>query len=111
MELKSITLKNVLIKETRTEEDVTVQIIPFDKFDDDHVEFAYAYSDMLYRAPSKFKNMDDAARGYVKTFVAYEDENDKNSPYAKVAQDLRACRTLFNQDDIALALASFFENA
>ena len=113
IELKEVELKNVLIKATRTTENLKVKVIPFDRYNDDHVEFAYAYSDMLYRVPSKFKTMDDASKGYVKLFVEhkFEDEKDEKSTFSKVLKDLRACRTLFNSDDVSMSFTDFFENA
>lgn len=112
VELKEIELKNVLIK-GKPDEDITVKVVPFDRYNDKHVEFAYEYSDMLFRAPSAFKNVTEASRSYVQLFVSHAeaDEKNENSSFSKVAKDLRACRTLFNQDDIMLALNDFFENA
>lgn len=112
IELQEIELKNVLVKGA-ADENITVKVVPFDKYSDSHVEFAYSYSDMLYKAPSPFKNVNDAARGYVKIFVAHteEEEKDPKSLFSKVQNDLRACRTLFNQDNIMKALNDFFENA
>jgi hypothetical protein len=113
VELLTVELKNVLIKKTRTSENLSVQVVPFDRYDDSHVEFAYAYSDMLYRAPSKFKTVDDASRGYVQTFLARKEEDltNEDSTFNKVLHDTRACRTLFNSEVVMIALTDFFENA
>lgn len=113
VKLQEIELKNVLVKATRSEENIKVKVVPFDRYNDKHVEFAYSYSDMLYRAPSPFKNVDDAAREYVKVFVAHTeaDEKDEKTTFSKVLNDSRARRTLFNQDAIMSALSDFFENA
>ncbi len=111
--LQEIELKNVLVKKSRTSEDLKVKVVPFDRYNDKHVEFAYAYSDMVYRAPSTFTSIDDAARAYVKLFLVHTEEDEKNedSVYNKVARDTRACRTIFNQDVIMAELEDFFENA
>jgi len=113
VEVEEIELKNVLVKKTRTTENLKVKVIPFDRYNDKHVEFAYAYSDMLYRAPSSFTNVDDTSRAYVKLFLVHKEAEEKkdDSVFTKVSQDLRACRTLFNQDNIMGALNDFFENA
>ena len=112
VELKEIELKNVLVKGL-PDENIKVRIVPFDRYNEAHVSFAYEYSDMLFKAPSPFKNINEAARGYVKIFVAHivDEEKDEKSNFNKVLNDLRACRTLFNQDDIMIALNDFFENA
>jgi len=113
VELKKVELKNVLVKSTKTTEDLTVEIIPFDRYNDAHVDFAYAYSDMLYRAPSKFRDINEASKAYARLFLLYTEEDEKNelSTFNKVCNDLRACRTVFNQDDNIKSLTDFFENA
>ena len=110
--LQEIELKNVLIK-GKGAENITVKVVPFDRYNDKHVEFAYAYSDMLFRAPSSFTNVSEASKAYVRLFVVHTEieEKDKESTYNKVLADLRASRSLFNQDAIMLALNDFFENA
>lgn len=112
VELKEIELKNVLAKGL-PDENIKVKVVPFDRYSDAHVEFAYAYSDMLYRMPSEFKNGNDAAKAYVKLFVVHteDEEKDVKSKFNMVKNDLRACRTLFNQDEIMKSLTNFFENA
>ena len=107
-----VMLRNVLYGD-RQRRDMTVEVIQFDPYNDEHVEFAYAYSDMLYRAPSAFRNVGEAARAYVQLFMVHTKENEINpdSDYNHVLNDLRACRTLFNREGIILALDSFFENA
>jgi hypothetical protein len=112
IELKEIEVKNVLVR-GKEPETLRVKVVPFDRYNDKHVEFAYAYSDMLYRAPSVFKNVSDVSRGYVQIFVSHTDADAKEAgtAFSKVANDLRSCRTLFNQDDIMSALSDFFENA
>lgn len=115
-DLEKIELKNVLWKDaegTKHKEDVTAEVIEFDDYNDQHVEFAYAHSDMLFKAPSIFKDVSEASRAYVKIFMAHkaEDEERKDSNFNKVYNDLRACRTLFNQDSIMKKLNDFFDNA
>lgn len=111
VELQTILLKNVACNGIR--KDIEVQVVPFNSLDDDHVEFAYNYSDMLFRAPSPFKTVSDAAKGYVALFMVHkkEDTTDTNSNYSYVMNDLRACRSLFNQDKIQQDINDFFENA
>jgi len=113
MKFDKVELLNVLVKKTRTTENITVDVVPFDRFNDAHVEFAYAYSDMLYRAPSSFKTVDDTSRAYAKLFVVHEQDEEKveTSTLYKVLNDLRACRTLFNQEKITSDIVNFFENA
>lgn len=110
--LQEVELKNVLIK-GKNPENIKVKVVPFDRYNEKHVEFAYAYSDMLYRAPSTFSNVSEASKAYVRIFVAHTeaDEKNKESDYNKVLSDLRAARSIFNQDAIMLALNDFFENA
>lgn len=109
---EKVELKNVLYGD-KQRKDITVEVMPFDPYNDEHVEFAYAYSDMLYRAPSMFKNISDVARAYVQMFMVHtkEQEAQPESNYNLVVNDLRACRTLFNREGIMLALNDFFENA
>lgn len=104
-------LKNVLCPEGQR--DINVQVTDFDRRKDAHVDFAYAYADMLGRVPSKFSNVSDAAREYVTLFMHHkqEDELDAGSDYTCVLKDLRACRTLFHQPDVQKQLQDFFVNA
>jgi len=108
---EKIELKNVLFDGGQC--DITVEVIPFDRYKDEHVEFAYAYSDMLFRAPSEFKNVSEASRAYVRTFMVRkkDDETDASSNFSKVVGDLRACRTMFHQPNIMQALNDFFGGA
>lgn len=111
-EFDNVELKNVLLKGGGSE-NITVKVVPFNRYNNSHVEFAYAYSDMLYRAPSDFTNVSEASKAYVKLFMVHKEEDEKNpeSDFSKVYNDLRACRTLFHQDKISLDLNNFFENA
>ena len=110
--VETVELKNVMFGDGQ-KKDVSVDVVPFDPYNDDHVEFAYGYSDMLFRAPSAFKNISEAARGYVALFMVHtrEQETQADSTYNMVLKDTRACRTLFNREGIMLALNDFFENA
>lgn len=112
VKMETVELKNVLFGDNG-QENITVKVVPFNRRDDDHVEFAYAYSDMLYRAPSPFKTVSDAAREYVRLFMVHtkEDEAKADSIFSRIYGDLRACRTLFHQNNIQQALNDFFENA
>lgn len=109
---ESIELKKVLVKglEPKT---ITVEVVPFDPYNDEHVEFSYAYSDMLYRMPSAFKDVSEASRTYVKKFMVHtgEDEDNAESDFNRVYNDLRACRVLFHKETISKALNDFFANA
>lgn len=95
------------------ERDITVEVIPFNRRNDEHVEFAYSYSDMLYRVPSDFKNVSEAARKYAAMFIAYKEEDLTNpeSDYNTICADTRACRTLFYKENFQKALQGFFEIA
>lgn len=112
IEKTKVELKNVLFGD-RQSKDITVEVVPFDRYDEAHVAFAYSYSDMLFRAPSPFKSISDAAQAYVLLFMAHSEEDKANasSDINLVLGDLRACRTLFHQPDIAKALDDFFANA
>lgn len=109
--MKSITLKNVAHGDSVS--DVTVQVVPFSTRNNAHVEFAFAYADMLSRAPSTFANLNDAAFGYVKLFVVHKEEDSANPdcPYYHISRDIRAARTLLNDETIQKALNDFFVNA
>lgn len=109
---RKVELKNVLFGQTGAQ-DITVEVVPFNRRNDDHVEFAYAYSDMLFRAPSEFENISQAARRYVAMFMVHkvEDETNPDSNLNKVLGDLRACRILFNQPETQKEFQDFFENA
>jgi len=110
--MTTIDLKNVLVKGEGAE-DITVQVVDFDRYNDAHVKFAYNYSDMLFRAPSPFSDVSEAAKEYVKKFLVHTeaDEKDPKSTFSKIYNDLRACRTLFHKEKITLDLNNFFENA
>jgi len=71
LELREVTLKNVVTPDGETS--LTVKVLPFNKRNDDHVDFAFAYMDMLGRVPSKFQNVSDAAKGYVELFMAHKE--------------------------------------
>lgn len=105
-----VTIKGVL--DGDKERDITVNTIPFNKRNDEHVRFAYAFSDMLFRAPSPFTDICDAAKAYVPIFVQHSsaEELDANSDYNLIYNDLRACRVLFNSPTIQKAFNDFFGN-
>lgn len=108
---EKVTLKNVLFgKDGR--EDIEVEVVPFDPYNDAHVEFATAFVDCCGRMPSEFRNLNDVARAYVRIFMVHtkDDEVNPESKYRKVLDDLRASRTLFHQPNVAKALDDFFEN-
>lgn len=106
-----VTLRNVM--SNHATEDIEVEVMPFDQFNEDHVDFAYKYSDMLFRAPSPFSNISDASKAYVLLFVVHtkDSENDPNSKISKVLGDTRASRTLLMRPEIQAALDTFFANA
>ena len=62
---KNVELKNVLFD--GGQEDLTIEVVPFNRYNEQHTEFAFAYSDMLYRAPSEFRNISDASKAYIRT--------------------------------------------
>lgn len=109
VEITKIILQNVLSGQNN-EEDLDVEVVSFNRRNDDHVEFAFSYSDMLLKAPSDFRNISDAARRYVDLFMVHkaEDETNPESTYNKVRGDLKACRTLFHQPKIQKDLNDFF---
>ncbi len=106
-----VQLRNVMFN--RSTEDIEVEVVPFDQFNEDHVDFAYKYSDMLFRAPSAFRDISDASKAYAMLFVVHtkESENDPDSKISKVLGDTRACRTLLMRPEIQAALDTFFANA
>lgn len=106
---RKVELKNVIFGTTGSQ-DIIVEVIPFDRRNDEHVEFAFAYSDMLMRAPSEFENISQAARKYVTLFMVHtaEDETNENSNFLKVVGDLRACRILFNNVHTQKEFSDFF---
>ena len=107
----SIVLKNVLTPEG--ERDITADVVPFSRRNDAHVDFAYAYADMMGRMPSRFGNLTDVSRGYVELFMVHKEDDAKNSEsdYSCVLSDVRACRTLFHQEDAQKSFHGFFANA
>ena len=111
-QLEKVTLKNVLC-EDGSQKNITVEIVPFSRRNDDHVDFAFAYSDMLGRIPSPFRDMTDVAIRAVELFVVHKEEDalDVNSDYYLVHKDKRAARTLLNTPSLQQALFDFFENA
>lgn len=109
---QKITLKNVMYGND-SEKDIDVEVLPFNRRNDAHVEFAYAYSDMLFRLPSAYKDVSEISRAYVAIFMVRtkEQEQTEDSDFTLVYNDLRACRTLFNQPGIQQALNDFLGNA
>lgn len=107
-EFEKVELKKVLCGEV--EKDITVEIVPFNRRNDDHVDFALATSDMLGRLPSDFHSMSDAARRCAELFIVHTEAqaNDPTSDYSYILNDKRACRLLFNTASIQKALADFF---
>ena len=84
--------------------------MPFDRYNNEHVEFGFSYADMIGRMPSEFRNLSDAARAYVRLFMVRkrEDETDKNSDFNKVLGDLSSCRELIYNPKIVQELTDFF---
>ena len=108
MEKREVKLTKVL---TETgEKDITVTIVPFNRRNDDHVDFVLGVSDMFGRAPSPFKTVTDAAVRYVELFVAHtaEQADDPKSDYSLVHADKRAARILFNDPAFQKEMADFF---
>ena len=106
-----VELQNVLCAEgTRN---ITVEVVPFNRRNNDHVEFAFAVADMVGRMPSPFATMSDAAKRYVELFMVHkeEDANNADSDFSCVYNDLRACRILYNTPEFQKQLADFFELA
>lgn len=109
---EKIELKNVLT-EDGSQKNITVEVVPFDRRKDEHVEFAFAYSDMLSRMPSVFSTMTDAAVRAVELFMVHKEADEKTptSDFYLVHADKRAARTLLNNSSLTKELFDFFENA
>ncbi len=110
IKLRKVTLKKVLTPES--EQDFTVEVVPFNRRNDDHVKFAFDYIDMLGRKPSPFETESDAARAYAMLFMAHkaDDLNDQNSAISCVLSDVRACRVLLFQAETQKEFHDFFVN-
>lgn len=110
VKLEKVELKNVLFD--GGQEDLTVEVMPFDRYDEKHTEFAYAYSDMLCKIQSELTSVSEASRAYVCIFMVHtiEDKKNRTSSFNKVLGDLRACRSLFHQPEVLKSLNDFFEN-
>mgnify|MGYP006867374078 CR=1 FL=1 len=110
--MKQVEVKNVLTP-TGEERNFTVEIVPFNRRNDDHVRFAFAYLDMLNKLPSELSSVSDAAQRFVELFVAHkaEDISNPDSVYSCIVKDIRAARTLFNDRELQKSLFDFFENA
>lgn len=109
--LHEVTIKRVLTP--KDERDIVVKLVPFDRRNDEHVDFALAFSDMLGGMPSTFKNITDVSIRAVELFMAHTEEDTKNedSDYSCVHADKRAARLLFNDSFIQKGLNDFFELA
>jgi hypothetical protein len=111
-QLEKVTLKNVLC-EDGSSKNITVEIVPFSRRNDDHVDFAFGYSDMLGQAPSPFRSLSDVAVRAVELFMVHKEDDamDVNSDYYLVRKDKRAARTLLNTPSLQKSIFDFFENA
>lgn len=111
LNIRKIELKNVVrgVEDT----DIIVEVMPFNHRNNEHVEFAFNYSDMLCNAPSPFKDVNDASRRYVELFMVHkaDDATIPMSNFSCVYNDLRAARTLFHDLTFQAELGRFFENA
>lgn len=109
--LREVSLKNVLTPDG--ERDIVAKVVPFSRRNEDHVQFAFDFADMLGGSPSRFKNQSEAARGYVETFMSRTvgEESDPSSDYSCVYSDLRAARVLFFQSETRKEFDDFFVNA
>lgn len=109
---EKLELKNVLMQDGSSK-NITVEIIPFNRRDDAHVDFAFAYADMLGRMPSPFSTATDAALRAVELFVVHKEAEAKNpeSDFYAVAHDKRAARLVLNAPGLQDSLGAFFENA
>ncbi len=106
--LEKVELKKVLTADG--EKDITVEIVKFNRRNDDHVDFALALADMYGGLPSPFKTLTDAAVRSVELFVAHKEEEAKDpaSDFSLVHNDKRAARILFNTDSLQKDLNDFF---
>lgn len=110
VETLKVELKNVLTPDSKR--DIEVELIAFSRRDDEHVEFALAYADMLGGMPSRFRNPTDAALDLVRVFMAHkeDDANDPNSDYSCVYNDKLAARVLLNNIKVQKQINDFFAN-
>lgn len=110
MEFKKLELRNVLTPDG--DKNIIVELVPFDRRNDDHVEFAFNYADMASGAPSPFKTENDAARRFVELFVVHKEADllNEKSDVSCVRHDLRAARTALHDVDMQKALRDFFMN-
>lgn len=108
---EKVELKNVITDEGM--KNLTVELVPFNYRNDDHVRFAYNIGDMYQRLPSAFRDLSDAAHRFVELFVVHteEDAQNVNSVYSIVQNDTRACRTLLNNVKFQKDITDFFVNA
>lgn len=107
IETTKVELKKVLCGDV--EKDLTIEIVPFNRRNDDHVDFALAVADFYGRMPSNFQSITDAAQRCVELFVKHtgEQADDPNSDYSYVHADKRASRIIFNNPAIQKAIADF----
>lgn len=112
LELEKVVLKNVVMNDG-TLKDIEIELVPFSYRNDSHVDFAFAYADMLGRIPSPFSSVSDAAVRAVELFMVHKEEEakDPNSLYSAVHKDKRAARTVLGTASLQKALGDFFENA
>lgn len=108
---RKVTLKKVLNAED-VEVDFEVEVVPFSRRNDQHVQFVFDYLDMLGKRPSPFATESDAARAYVELFMRGTAEDMENPASAKrcVLADLRAARTLLYQPETQKEFSTFFMN-
>lgn len=109
--LTKVELKNVICGPE--DRDLTVEIVNFDRRNDDHVTFAFDYADFLHKSASPFTSQNEAARKFVQLFMAHkaDDETNQDSTFSYVYNDLRASRTLFFTPEFQKQLVDFLTNA
>lgn len=108
---EKVELRNVLTPSG--ERNITVEIVPFNRRNDEHVDFAFAVADMYGRMPSVFSNASEAARRFVELFVVHkaDDLKDPESDISCVLNDVRACRIAFFNTKSQQEFNDFFGNA
>ena len=108
---EKIELRNVAAGDV--DANIVVELVPFNRRNDDHVNFVLAYGDMLGRMPSEFRGLNEAAQRAVELFVVHKEEDALNpqSDFSYVRADKRAARTVLNSASLQKAIVDFFENA
>lgn len=110
-----VDLKNVYSKDCEREL-VKAKLVPFNRRNDEHVDFVLAYADFLARVPNDkfgFADANDVARKFTELFMVHKEDDlkDVSSDFSCVLGDKRAMRTLLYNITFQKQMSDFFENA